>query len=138
MRLILTFLLLSFHSAYAHESIRLDDFSSEDIKYQNYKAHLYITENCSVCASQIEILKSCFENVEVAAYISGNEEKLRTYIKRKKLPFKTFLLTDEVKNDLKFGKASPSISFITKDGMKNIVGLQTCDQIKAGSEVPNK
>jgi hypothetical protein len=114
----------------AQELARLDSFETEDISNPGYLVNLYLTENCSVCQQQIEVIQGCVVEEKVAAFIKGpNEEKLRTYVKRKKIPFKTYLLNEAAKNDLGFGDASPSISIKAVGKLKNYVGLQSCDQI---------
>lgn len=127
--------------ALSEELNRLDDFGSQNVLKSDYLVHLYISENCSVCSKQIQTLKECINPDRVAAYLEGSkEERLRTYVKRKKIPFKTFHLTPSTKTILGFGKASPSISFNLEGKMKNIVGLQDCKQISSliGSESLNQ
>lgn len=121
----------------------LNDFGAVNVKKSDFLVHLFITENCSVCNKQIEILTECIASDKVAAYIEGtSEEKLRTYIKRKKIPFKTFHLNESAKKHFGFGKQSPSITLQFKEEMKKIVGLQDCDQInsiiRAGSSDQHK
>ena len=114
----------------AHELIRLDQFGSEDIKKSNYLIYLYSTENCSVCAQQVEILKQGLNKDHVANFLEGQEEeKLRFYLKKKKIPFKTFHLDQTMKSFLKFGKESPSVSYKSQGMIKNVIGLQSCDKI---------
>lgn len=112
------------------ELVRLDKPEVVDVRLSNFVAHLYITENCSVCSNQIKVLESCLTREKVVAYMDGNsEEKLRNYIKRKKIPFKTFYLTSEAKVKLGFGKLSPSLTFSFGDELKNVIGLKDCNQI---------
>lgn len=122
----------------AHELARLDSFGIEEINKPNLLVNLYVTENCSVCQQQIDVIKKCVSTEKVAAFMEGvNEEKLRTYVKRKKIPFKTYLLNQDAKNDLVFGNASPSITIRAKGKLKNYVGLQSCDQITEAIRVGN-
>lgn len=118
-------------SSWANELIRLDRFAIEDVSQSELVVNLYITENCSVCQRQIDTIKDCISNDKIAVFIDGaNEDKLRTYIKRKKIPFKTYYLTPKAKNLFGFGSVSPSITIKTKEKLKNLVGLQSCEQIQ--------
>ena len=122
----------------AHELARLDSFGIEKINTPDLLVNLYLTENCSVCQQQVDVLKECVATERVAAFMLGlNEEKLRRYVKRKKIPFKTYLLNQAAKNDLGFGVASPSITIRARGKLKNYVGLQTCDQITEAIRVGN-
>ncbi len=122
----------------ANELARLDSFGIEEINSPDLLVNLYITENCSVCQKQVAIIKDCVAIEKVAAFMEGpSEEKLRRYVKRKKLPFKTFHLTQNAKKDLGFGAASPSITLRGKGKTNNYVGLQTCDQISEAIRVGN-
>jgi hypothetical protein len=117
-------------SLMAHELARLDSFGIESINTQELLVNLYMTKNCSVCQQQVETLKDCVAPERVGAFIDGeNEEKLRNYIRRKKIPFKTYYLTSTAKTDLGFGSASPSLTVRTKGRLKNLLGLQSCEQI---------
>jgi hypothetical protein len=116
---------------FAQDLVRLDDFGSLNLKESGTKVHLYISENCSVCQSQIDVLKDCVPASKVHVYIEGkNEEKLRFYVKRKKVPFKTYLLTNPAKKYLGYKKASPAITYINQGKFKTIEGLQNCKQIQ--------
>ena len=122
----------------ALELTRLDSFGVEAISAQSTLVHLYVTENCSVCQQQVEVLKDCVAPESVAAFIEGgSEEKLRNYVRRKKMPFKTYLLNSAAKQELGFGAASPSVTIKAKGKLTTYEGLRTCDQIihfiKAGS-----
>ena len=122
----------------AQELARLDSFGIEKINTPDLLVNLYLTENCSVCQQQIEVIKECIATERVAGFMEGiSEEKLRAYVKRKKILFKTFLLNQDVKNDLGFGNASPSITIRAKGKIKNYVGLQTCNQITEAIRVGN-
>jgi hypothetical protein len=134
--------MMSFPSI-AQELARLDNFGIEKINTPDLLVNLYVTENCSVCQQQVDVIKECVATDRVAAFMEGpNEEKLRTYVRRKKIPFKTYLLSETTKNDLGFGIASPSITIRAKGSLKNFVGLQTCNQIteaiKVGNLAPHK
>lgn len=120
------------------ELSRLDSFQTEKINTSDLLINLFITENCTFCQHQIDVIKECIATERVAAFMEGpNEEKLRTYVRRKKIPFKTYLLNETTKNDLGFGIASPSITIRGKGSLKNFVGLQTCNQISAAIKVGN-
>jgi len=122
----------------AHDLARLDSFSIEEINTPDLLVNLYVTENCSVCQKQVDVIKDCVATERVAAFMEGiNEEKLRTYVKRKKIPFKTYLLNETTKKDLGFGIVSPSITIRAKGRLKNYVGLQTCNQITEAIRVGN-
>lgn len=122
----------------AHELARLDSFGIEEINTPDLLVNLYVTENCSVCQKQVDVIKECVTTERVAAFMEGiNEEKLRTYVKRKKIPFKTYLLNETTKNDLGFGIVSPSVTIRAKGRLKNYVGLQTCNQITEAIRVGN-
>lgn len=135
----LSFLLsLTSHPLKAHELARLDSFGIEKVNTPDLLVNLYVTENCSVCQQQIDVIKECIATERVAAFMQGsNEEKLRTYVIRKKIPFKTYLLNETAKNELGFGVASPSLTIRTKARLKNYTGLQTCDQITEAIRVGN-
>lgn len=126
------FLLILSFTGHAEILSRLDDFHTEDILRPNFLVHLYITENCSVCNKQIETLKGCMGPDKIAVYLEGtSEEKLRMYVRRKKIPFKTFHLTGSAKSLLKFGKESPSLSFKSGGLFKNLHGFQNCETISS-------
>ena len=126
------FLLLLSFTSHAEILSRLDDFHTENILKPNFLVHLYITENCSVCNKQIETLKGCMGPDKIAVYLEGtSEEKLRMYVRRKKIPFKTFHLTGSAKSLLKFGKESPSLSFKSEGLFKNLHGFQNCEKISS-------
>ncbi len=58
-----------------------------------------------------------------------SEEKLRTYVRRKKIPFKTYLLNETAKKQLSFNEKSPALSFNIKGNFLTLEGLQDCDKI---------
>ncbi len=122
----------------ALELTRLDSFGIEKISAQSTLVHLYVTENCSVCQQQVEVLKNCVAPESVVAFIDGgSEEKHRRYVRRKKLPFKTYLLNSAAKKELGFGTASPAVTIKAKGKLTTYEGLRSCDQIiqfiRAGS-----
>jgi len=122
----------------AHELARLDSFGIEKINTPELLVNLYVTENCTVCQQQVDVIKECISTERVAVFMEGtNEEKLRQYVKRKKLPFRTYFLNQDSKNELGFGVASPSITVRAKGRLKNYVGLQTCHQITEAIRVGN-
>lgn len=128
-------------SCWSVELTRLDDFGTESID-SKYPVNLFIAENCSVCHEQIEILKYCLGSSKVAVYIEGpSEERLRTYVKRKKIPFKTFHLNQDAKNLLNFKNKSPALTIIANKTTTQ-VGLTACLDInlaiKAGNLNPRK
>jgi len=125
----ITFLLVSF-SLKAEELIRLDNFGTSDSKNAGDLVHLYMTENCSVCKTQIEILRNCIQAERVSAYMGGkSEDKLRTYVRRKKIPFKTYLLNETAKKKLSFNGKSPALAFSYKGNFLTLEGLHDCDKI---------
>ena len=132
------FVLLNSFPSMAQELARLDSFGIEKINTPDLLVNLYVTENCSVCQQQVDAIKECVATERVAAFMEGpNEEKLRTDVRRKNIPFKTYLLNETTKNDLGFGIASPSITIRAKGRLKNYIGLQTCNQITEAIKVGN-
>jgi len=120
----------------AQSLLRLDAFMIEDFPNNPQSVHLYISKNCSICHKQLAILKECsLGKGEVIVYMEGRTEDLRFYIKRNKIPFKSFSLTAEIKKILRFSNISPSLSFKQDEGYKNLQGLQSCSHVKNSLEV---
>jgi hypothetical protein len=115
---------------FGHELTRLDEFGTGDIDHPNFIINLYITKDCSVCSTQIAVLEKCVSKEKIAVFLEGpREEELRFYVKRKKIPYKSFLLTSKAKSSLKFGSVSPAITIRKKDSLNNLEGLQDCEKI---------
>ncbi len=128
--LLLTFLAIP--PLYGHELVRLDKIKVEDFDEIKHSIILFITEACSVCDRQVSVLKECSEKKDVVVFLEGHhEEKLRRTVARKKLPFKTYLLSESFKKKLGFTHVSPALRLKTSKGHVVLPGLQTCETIKS-------
>lgn len=128
----LIFFFLGISTALSRELVRLDEFESLDLSREKTRAFLYITKDCSICAKQISILKECELSSEVKVLIDGDsEEKLRFSVKRKKIPYKAYLLTKEFKEELKLENKSPQFILVKNDKTRaKLIGLKECDEVK--------
>lgn len=113
----------------AIELVRLDQHATQDVQSQIL---VYITEGCNICQQQIDNLRECFSSKDIALLLGGDsEEKLRSYVRRKKFAYQTYHLSLLAKSDLEIGDISPQILFYKNNKIANrLTGLQTCESIK--------
>lgn len=129
--LIFTILLTN---ASAASLIRIDKASIEEVTPFSHKYELIIEENCSHCMGQLEILKSCVDEKDVIVLMDNrtkkSEEKLQRIVRRKKIIFKTYILTEELSKIYEFKGITPFIRINKSDSHRSFTGVVNCDQLK--------
>jgi|GEM_PF-3564918 len=109
--------------------IRLDKLKNESLDLNRIIVALLITENCSLCQSQLAILQKCVVKDRVAIFIEGDdEEKLRRVIKKKKINFPSYKLNPATKNIFSFDETTPTLSVKSGGVFKTHKGVLSCEE----------
>jgi hypothetical protein len=128
--LFLFLLLCSCSQTPTKDLVRLDQYGVEPAPEEQIRVNVFLTEACSICDRQVQVLKECIVAENVAAFLEGkNEDHLRKVLRRKKLPFATYFLTDSVKKTYGFSGRSPALAIRTRNGHVFREGLQECEEI---------
>jgi len=113
---------------------RLDTLSLEELDEKSSSFIFFISQHCSICEKQMEILKKCdFHKKEIKIFLLGtSEEKLRKYAKRLKTPFSIFWSNSEVEKKFNFNKKTPSSFYMSNGQVITLAeGLINCENISA-------
>lgn len=121
--------------ASADSLIRIDKNMVEEITPFSHKYELIIEDNCSFCLNQLAILKECVDEKDVVVLMDNrlklSEEKLQRIIKRKKITFKTYILSEELRKTYEFKSITPMMWINKLEGKKPYTGVVSCNQLKS-------
>jgi hypothetical protein len=125
--------ILSYSSlSFAIKVQRLDIISLERFEDHGKVLYFIISENCSVCTAQLEIIKDCHVPlIEIKLLLNGkSEEALRKYAKRMKSSRPVYWFNGEVEAKFNFKQRTPA-SYFFKDGRSILFaeGLVSCDKM---------
>ncbi|NOT79996.1 MAG: hypothetical protein HOP07_13460 [Bacteriovoracaceae bacterium] len=124
-----------FSKASADSLIRIDKSMVEEIIPFSHKYELIIEDNCSFCLNQLSILKDCVDEKDVIVLMDNrsklSEEKLQRIIKRKKISFKTYILSEELKKTYEFKTITPMMWINKLEEKKSYTGVVSCKQLKS-------
>jgi len=126
----LLFLNLIFGS-YA-EFIRLDQPGFDQLNLKQQSLVILLSKGCSACQSQLEALSTCdFKAKHTYVLMSGSsEELLQKEVRRKKIPYPSYMLTETFKQTHHPTGATPALLWFNHDKVEKLIGVQTCEQIK--------
>ena len=114
--------------------IRLDKYSIEEVTPFSHKYELIIEDNCAYCLNQLSILKECVDEKDVIVLLDNkaklSEEKLQRIVKRKKISFKTYILSEELKKIYEFKSITPMMWINKLEGKKSFTGVVLCRELK--------
>lgn len=132
--MILLKLFFIFHSAFAEQTVRIDNNTVEDFTPFKHKLELIIEENCAYCMSQIQIFKECMDDKDVVIILDNRnkktEEDLKKVLRKKKITYQTMLLTKSLTEAYAYNDITPTL-WITKDGVsKTYSGVASCEFLK--------
>lgn len=115
--------------------IRIDKSKVEEITPFTHKYELIIEDNCAYCLNQLSILKECVDEKDVIVLMDNrsklSEDKLQRIIKRKKITFKTYILSEELKNIYEFKSITPMMWIVKDTEKKSYTGVVSCNQLKS-------
>lgn len=115
--------------------IRVDKNMIEEITPFSHKYELIIEDNCSFCLNQLTILKDCVDEQDVIVFMDNrsklSEEKLQRIIKRKKITFKTYILSEELKKTYEYKSITPMMWINKLEEKKSYTGVVSCKQLKS-------
>ena len=115
--------------------VRIDQNSIEEITPFSHKYELIIEDNCSYCLNQLSVLKECVDQNDVIVLIDNrsklNEEKLKRIVKRKKIPFKVYLLSEDLKKIYEYKSITPMMWITKPEEKKSYTGVVPCKILKA-------
>jgi hypothetical protein len=114
--------------------IRLDKYSIEEVTPFSHKYELIIEDNCAYCLNQLSILKECVDEKDVIVLLDNkaklSEEKLQRIVKRKKISFKTYILSEELKKIYEFKSITPMMWINKLEERKFFTGVVLCRELK--------
>ena len=114
--------------------IRLDKYSIEEVTPFSHKYELIIEDNCAYCLNQLSILKECVDEKDVIVLLDNkaklSEEKLQRIVKRKKISFKTYILSEELKKIYDFKSITPMMWINKLEERKFFTGVVLCRELK--------
>jgi hypothetical protein len=112
--------------------IRLDQPGFDELNLKEQSLVILLSRGCSACQSQLEALASCdFKAKHTYVLMSGgSEELLQKEVRRKKIPYPSYLLTDAFKQTYHPTGATPALLWFNHDKVEKLIGVQTCEQIK--------
>lgn len=123
-----------FTHAYADQVLRVDNNTVEDFTPFKHKYELIIEENCAHCLGQINILKSCVPDSEVVILLdnksSKSEEELKKILKKKRITYKTYVLSTSLKEAYAYKGITPTIWLTGKTTSKSYSGVASCEFLK--------
>jgi hypothetical protein len=97
---------------------------------------LFVSENCSICLKQLEVLKNCDSlHIEKKIFFTGiDEEKLRRHVKRLNLALPVYWSNAEIEKKVNFTSKTPSI-FLSKLGKIHFSreGIMSCKELTAAN-----
>ena len=121
-------------NANAASLVRIDKNTIEEITPFSYKYELVMEDNCTHCLHQLSIMKNCVDENDVIILLDNNskksEEKLKRLIKRKKITYKTFILSEELRKVYEFKGITPLMWINKGEARQSFTGVLSCKQLK--------
>lgn len=115
--------------------LRLDTVGIEEFMPYSNKYTLIIEDQCAYCQRQIEVFKECaLSPNEVIIFFShptADENVLRRKVKKKNIPYKTYLLNAEIKKALEFKGVTPMMWITSDKDKKSFTGVVSCERLKS-------
>lgn len=119
--------------ALASSTVRLDKNIIEEVIPFTHKYELIIEENCGYCLNQLSIMKNCLEEKDVIVFMenkfNSSEEKLKKMIRRKKIIYKTYILTEDLKKSYNFKGVTPMMWINKGLEKKSYTGVVSCEAL---------
>lgn len=114
------------------QMIRLDQPGFDQLNLKEQSLVILLSRGCSACYEQLVNLSQCdFKSKNTYVVMSGaDEETLRKEVRRKKINYPSYLITDEFKQKYNPSGATPTLVWLNQDKSERLIGVQTCEQIK--------
>jgi hypothetical protein len=112
--------------------IRLDQPGFDQLNLKQQSLVILLSRGCSACQSQLETLATCdFKPQNTYVLMSGgSEELLQKEIRRKKIPYPSYMLSDQFKQAHHPTGATPALLWFNHEKVEKLIGVQSCEQIK--------
>jgi hypothetical protein len=123
--------LLQLHAQSLEKFIRLDQPGFDQLNLKDQTLVILLSKGCSACQSQIEALATCdFKPRHTYVLMSGgSEELLQKEVRRKKIPYPSYMLSDAFKQMHHPTGATPALLWFNHEKVEKLIGVQTCEQV---------
>lgn len=129
--LLLLFFLSDLHAA---SVVRIDQSGVEEFTPFTHRYELIVSDNCSHCLNQMNIMKDCVKPEDVVVLMENktnlSEEGLKKVLRKKKIIYKTYLLDKTLREAYAFKGVTPMMWITKNESKKSYVGVLTCENLK--------